>query len=253
MTIIPPTKNEDKVRAGMRLNTTPSDYMLLRRYSTEHFNIPEFSHGGVFDSNIIYSWNPYNSLVRGAFEIVRQICTNGAIGISELISSRIPIINRWEEHLAISNTQLQNKVQSIVKDRLKTMGDTRANVSTIQLLHRHAADRLESAPAFQKHRLQQIKFVTDVDEHLINYYNSSVLRDNNLASRSPSHLTEFDAWNLATEMSSHTEDNEKSSVGGLQRITNGLLFPAKDAKERTFDITPLASQFSNPEQAFFGA
>jgi hypothetical protein len=248
------TDSSKTLRSGVRSNTTHSNYLLLKKWSAEDFHIDGYLQGGDFTSNIIFTWNPFNSFVKGAFEIVRQICSNGMVGTSELINTKIPLINRWEEHLQIANIQIQNKVQGLVHDRLSSMGNERATVRHIQLINKHAQSRLESVTRDTEEytRLNQIGYISDVKEHLGDYYTNLAFGDTNIASRAPSHLTMFDAWNLATEMMSHTNESDESTTGGLQRMANGLLFPAKEEKNNLLDIKPILSHFSDPDQAFFG-
>lgn len=248
------TDSSKALRSGVRTNTTNSNYLLLKKWSAEDFHIDGYLQGGDFTSNILFTWNPFNSFVKGAFEIVRQICTNGMVGTSELINTKIPLINRWDEHLQIANIQIQNKVQSLVHDRLSSMGIERASIRHLQLINKHAATRLEDIErgTDEYTRLKQIGYISDVKEHLDGYYNDLVFADTNIASRAPSHLTMFDAWNLTTEMMSHTSENNESTTGGLQRMANGLLFPGKEEKNNLLDIKPILSHFSDPDQAFFG-
>jgi hypothetical protein len=248
-------KNETLTRSGLRLNTVPSDFMLMNRHSTEGFDVPGYLAGGAFSSSILFTWSPFTSFVRGAFEIVRQICSNGMVGTSELINSRIPLINRWEEHLQIANLQMQNKVSGLVQNRLGEMGHERASVADLQLIAKHAGIRkLETKNASERSRLDSIIAVSDPVNHLADYYHGNVFQDKSIAARVGGHLTQFDCYNLATELSTHTGETEESTTGALQRLANGLLFPAANSGGiREINRTPLLSAFSNPDQAFFGA
>jgi hypothetical protein len=247
-------KTENTTRSGLRLNTVPSDFMLMNRYSTEGFDVPGYLQGGAFTSNMLFTWNPFTSFVRGAFEIVRQICTNGMVGTTDLINSRIPLVNKWEEHLQIANMQMQNKVSSLVQTRLAEMGRERATVSTLQLLTKHAMNRKVKADNLsEKHRLDTIMRVSDPKLHLLDHYQPIVFDNSNIAARVPGHLTQFDCFNLATEICTHTTESDDSSVGALQKIANALLFPMNGSDTINLNTAPLLSAFSNPDQAFFGA
>lgn len=248
------TDNENVTRSGLRLNTVPSDFMLMNRYSTEGFDVPGYLQGGKFTSSMLFTWSPFTSFVRGAFEIVRQICSNGMVGTSELINSRIPLINRWEEHLQIANIQMQNKVSGLVTHRLSEMGTQRASIADLQLVARHAAIRKQEVGNLaEKRRLDAIIKVSDPIIHLSNHYQPNVFAEKNIAARVPGHLTQFDCYNLATELSTHTSESEDSTTGALQRLANGLLFPSNTDGIRELNRAPILSAFSNPDQAFFGA
>ena len=243
-------------RVGMRLNTTVSPIVLAKQWSTEGFHIDGYLDGGAFTSGITFGWSPFMNHVKGIFEIVRQICSNGMVGTSDLINSKIPLQNRWDEHLILANKQMQNMVQSKVATRLYEMGEQRAAVSILMAIAKHARCRLvnEDSNHAEDARLYQLANIADPKLHLGNYYEPHVFDDNNVGARVPGHLSMFDAWNLTTEMYTHTPEAEDSTNGGLQRLANGLLFPQMEStKGQIIDRIPLLSAFSDPDKAFFGA
>ena len=241
-------------RVGMRLNTTVSPITLSQQWSVEGFQIDGYLQGGSFSSGINFGWSPFMNYVRGIFEITRLICSNGMVGTSELINSKIPLMNRWEEHLAIANIQMQNMVQSKVATRLGEMAYNRATVNELQLVTKHIRERLNETKDFsESERLSGLVRVIDPIVHLSQYYNPAVFTDSNVSARLPGHLSDFDLWNIITEMYTHTTQSEESSDGGLQRLANKMLFPNVDiTKGRIIDVMPLESSFSNPDRAFFG-
>ena len=64
---------------------------------------------------------------------------------SDLINTKIPLVNRWEEHLAIAERQIQNAVVSNVTRRLASMGTERATVLELMKLVEIGRARLEDA------------------------------------------------------------------------------------------------------------
>lgn len=245
---------ESRTRAGLRLNTVSSDIMLMNRYDSAEFQVPGYVHGGKFQSNMLFNWSPFNTHVRGAFEIIREICTNGMIGSTELISHKIPMINRWEEHLEIASKQMQHSVKSLVSSRFSEMGHTRASVSDLQLIGDHVKNRKETTTNVNdRNRLDRLASVADPIAHCADFYNKNVFLDKNIAARAPGHLTQFDLFNIVTEVLSHTTGNEESSAGALQKFANKLLFPARDDQKIVPIRQPIASPFSDPDVAFFGA
>jgi hypothetical protein len=241
-------------RVGMRLNTTVSPIILSKQWSIENFQIDGYLQGGAFSSGINFGWSPFMNFVKGIFEIVRQICSNGMVGTSELINSKIPLMNRWEQHLDIANIQMQNLVQDKVATRLREMTHQRCNVNDLQLITKHARTRLDETVDINetKHLSNLISIINPII-HLSKYYKPNVFSDSNVAARLPGHLTEFDLWNVVTEMYTHTSEVENSSSGGLQRLANRMLFPNIDiTKGNVIDIMPIASSFSDPDRAFFG-
>ncbi len=255
----------DQQRRLLRLNTQ-GEVGLVKKWSDVEFTIPHYAQGGDFSSRLLYSWNPFHQHVKGIFQLTRLICTNGMIGMTDFLNTKVPLINRWEEHLHIANTQIQRKVEEKVIGRIGEMGNIRANVASMLRIAEHATKRLEDTfDLSQRGRLQRIAEIANPVKYLSEVYNESVFEDKNVAAHMPSHMSQFDAWNLTTEIMSHTEGTAKSSTGGLQRLANELMFPTEKAdrlvstNQGQFGIAmddnrsnvPL-SPFSSPERAFFG-
>lgn len=242
------------IRSGLRLNTTASRYTLTNKYSTESFQLANALVGGEFDSSVIYSWNPFTSFVRAAFEIVRLVCANGAVSTTELVNSRIPLLNRWQEHLDISNLQMQNSIKGIAAKRFDEMVESRAGVGELKLIAKHASARIDDGVTIdQRKRLERIRDVVDPMIHLTDYYSQASLVNSNIAAQLPSHLSSFDAWNCVTEILTHTSEVDNSSTGSLLAFANRLLFPTRESNSNHhLNTTPLLSSFSSPDVAFFG-
>jgi hypothetical protein len=173
------------------------------------------------------------------------------------LNSRIPLFNRWEEHLDIASRQIQNKVSSVVVGRIQTMAHERASVGDCLLLEQHAFDRIHSPGAkAQNEREHLMKLMAAVSprEHLGDVYKDVVFGDKTLASQLPAHLTSLDVYNIATELRSHTGEVKKSSDNALDRLANYFLFDRQD----NYDAAgarmnaPRLSAFSDPSRAFFG-
>jgi hypothetical protein len=245
-------------RNVMRLNTVANSGQILNKlWADDDFHVDGYLDGGEFSSRISFTWNPYSSSVRGVFEIIRQICSNGMVGVSDLINCRVPLINRWEEHLNIAAIQLRNLVQSSTSARLTEMQHERATVKELQLIKQHASERLDYAinitDPVKRQTLVNIGRVVDPERHLSDVYNSEVFSNAALGSRAPGHLSKMDAWNCVTEVFTHTLETSTSTGSALQRIANGIVFPAKDANKGVIaNHAPIKSAFSDPELAFFG-
>lgn len=246
-------------RNVMRLNTVSNSGLILNKlWSDEDFHVDGYLEGGEFSSRISFTWNPYNMAVKGVFEIIRQICSNGMVGISDLINCKVPLINRWDEHLDIAAIQLKNLVQSHSSARLAQMGQERATVKDLLLIKDHASERLDFAiniSDFEKrNQLVNIVRAADPQRHLADVYSDEVFGNSALAARAAGHLTKFDAWNLVTEMFTHTLETSTSTSSALQRLANGIVFPARDADKGILtNHVPVKSAFSDPELAFFGS
>jgi hypothetical protein len=213
--------------------------------------------GGKFTSRMAFRWNPFVKNVESLFQIIRLICENGMVGLASLCNTRIPLINRWEEHLDIAYKQIQNKVEAIATQRFRQMATERASVEEVTQLYRHAEHRVKGANKegrlTEAEKLARISKICNPVVHLGTVYNESVFRDQRLAAQHPAHLTTFDAYNMATEIRSHTVENDESTDHALDRFSNRILFERKDlASYAQRESQVRLSAFSNPDEAFFG-
>lgn len=246
-------------RRALQMNASGTqDFALSGVYNKREIIVPEYLSGGVFESQLMYNWNPFHQNIRGVFELVRLICTNGMVGVSDFMNTNIPMVNRWEEHLEIAARQIQNKVADKVAGRLKTMSDEQATVGELTLLSEHATSRMaaksDQLPE-ERERLTNIYKVVNPVFHCADHYKASVFSDTNVSAQLPGHLSMFDAFNIATEMYTHTNESEGSSGLALQRIANNLLFDTKAKREQRLSrmlLNPLRSAFSDVRTAFFG-
>jgi hypothetical protein len=236
----------------------PGSKLALRKVWSDHnIVVPGYAQGGEFTSQLSYTWNPFVKTINSAFDLVRLICTNGMVGTTTFLNTKIPLFNRWEEHLDIASRQIQNKVTSTVIARVQQMTNERASVADCLLLESHAFNRFYSgAPTdlAERNRLENIMRIVDPKIHLREVYRDGVFEDKALAAQLPGHLTHFDVFNIATELRSHTNAVGKSSDHALDRFANGVLFDNdRDyAKGIAGLTTPKLSMFSDPEAAFYG-
>lgn len=241
-------------------NTFSNMYGLSTHWSTTGIDVPVYKHGGKFHTELHFGWNPFIRTVNSAFMLIRLICTNGMMGLRSFLNSRIPLINRWQEHLEIANIQIQHKVGRMITDRLSDMGQERATVGETISANDHVTARIaaitqseDSPHGSDLDVLDRISGILDPKIHLSDVYQESVFTDRKLAAQTPAHLTVFDLYNIVTEVRSHTQDVESSTSRGLDMISNRLVFDRKNP----FQIVdrseaPPISPFSDPESAFFG-
>jgi hypothetical protein len=233
-----------------------SKIVLRKVWSNGEIQVPGYQAGGEFNSQLSFVWNPFVKTINSSFDLIRLICTNGMVGLTSFLNTRVPLFNRWEEHLDIASRQIQNKVSGIVVDRVQTMASERASVGECLLLEQHVFDRLYS-PAVkssdERSRLLALMTAVSPKTHLSTVYKDNVFTEKALAAQLPAHLSQFDAWNIATELRSHTNDSAKSSGNALDRFANGIMFDSGNytAAAGRFGAAKL-SAFSSPERAFFG-
>lgn len=251
---------KDKLSTKLHDNMVTNNFILGTKWSDQQITVPEYNDGGEFKSELLFGWSPFVSTVNSMFMLYRMICENGMRGLTRFLNTKIPLINRWEEHLDMANMQIQNKVNSVVKGRLGAMSHERATVAELCQVADYARarigktrERMESLTHEQFERLQRIAAITDPVMHSGKVYRENVFTDSRLAAQMPGHLTTLDAYNLATEVRSHTPEIEGASTLALDRFNNDLVFNRKDLTQHAAQFTkPRLSVFSNPDQAFFG-
>jgi hypothetical protein len=237
---------------------TESDIVLRKVWSKSEITVPGYAAGADFNSELSFVWNPFVKTINSSFDLVRLICTNGMVGLTSFLNTKVPLLNRWDEHLDIASRQIQNKVDGIITDRVQSMAAERASVADCLLLEQHAFDRLiggsEKSPA-ERERLKNIVAAVAPKYHLHNTYRDSVFADKNIAAQLPAHLSNFDVFNIATELRSHTQEVGKSSNNAMDKFANGVLFDRDDnfmASASRF-MAPKAASFSSVDRAFFGS
>lgn len=222
--------------------------------------VPGYKAGGNFNSELSFVWNPFVKTVNSAFDLVRLICTNGMVGLTSFLNTKVPLFNRWDEHLDIAARQIQNKVNATVVERVQRMRDERASVADCLLVASHAFSRMtveggNNLSVEQRVRLERVFNIANPRTHLDGVYRSEVYEDKNLAAQLPGHLTNLDVFNIATEIRTHSNETSKSSNFALDKLANGLLFDGDtDAMVGVSSLStlPRLSSFSDDEAAFFG-
>jgi len=247
----------DENTRGLRVhrNQISRDIILGKKWSDNGIQVPAYREGGKFRTELHFGWNPFVQTVNSAFMLWRLICTNGMEGLTSFLNTRIPLINRWEEHLDIANRQIQNKVNSMVTQRLSAMGHERATVAETMLVAQHAQARLLNSPR-RGDALTRLSSIIDIVHpvlHLGSVYRSNVFEDKRLAEQMPAHLSTFDVFNMASEIRTHSDEVEGSTGHALDRFCNRILFDRKDMTQAASRYTmPQQSSFSDPDTAFFG-
>lgn len=236
-----------------------ADAIALRKvWSNSEIEVPGYQQGGQFTSQLSFTWNPFERMINSQFDLVRLICTNGMVGLTSFLNSKIPLINRWEEHLEIANRQIQNKVNSSVIERVKGMSMERASVADVLLLEQHIAARLEHESNFSQEtrdRLFNMLNVVAPRTHLSNVYRNGVFEDKVLAAQLPAHISLFDAFNVATELRTHTNETSKSGNTGLDKMANTILFDREGGftAHASRYTAPKALSWTDADAAFVGA
>lgn len=256
-------KNELPLHRGSprkRNQEGESDIILRKVWSKGDIIVPGYKGGADFQSQLSFKWNPYEKTINSAFDLIRLICTNGMVGLTSFLNNKVPLLNRWEEHLDIASRQIQNKVASTVEARVDRMASAPASVGDCLLLEEHAFERLHSPQSSSTideemyTKLLRLLAAVSPSQNLESVYREAVFTDKTLAKQLPAHLSQFDAFNIATELRTHTAQTGKSSDHALDRFANQLLFEVEDNYSAAAAAigAPKRAAFSDPERAFFG-
>lgn len=232
------------------------EWNLGKKWSDSPISIPEYNAGGEFKSELHFAWSPFVRTVNSAFMLYRMICTNGLRGLRSFMSTRVPLENRFEEHLEIANRQIQTKIDGVVSRRLGQMGQERATVGELQRVGDFAQKRLDDSMIISDAEVERLNNIMDSvtpEMHLDGIYKENVFKDKSLADQHPGHMTVFDVYNMATEIRSHTGATESATDRSLDMFGNDLIFDRKDLTQRSARFSgPKISSFSDPDLAFHG-
>lgn len=245
-------KNTDKI-AVVHKNTF-GNVALGAKWSDHNITVPEYDQGGHYSSELHFAWNPFVKTVNSVFMLYRLICTNGMMGMRSFLNTKIPLVNRWEEHLEIANAQIQNKVNTMVTQRLGQMSNERATLAEVILLANHAQKRLKANNENNIDRLHSIVNIASPEMHLRDVYRDEAFTNINVANQLPSHLSTYDVYNMTTEVRTHTNAATASTVAALDKLANGLIFDRKQNPSTSIGSgqQPSLHMFSDPDRAFFG-
>ena len=228
-------------------------------HSDVEIEIPAYADGGQLSSQLSFAWSPFQQFVNTSFELVRLICANGMTGLTSFLNNKIPLVNNWEEHLAIANKQIQNTVSGMIVRRMDEMTRLHATVRDCQRVVDYCQARLDSAPD-NHHNEKALKilrdnaYIANPEFHLKGHYAPGVFNDRRLSDQTESHLSLFTLWNMLTEISTHTFVGEGESNFGIQKHANEIVFDRGIATKTTMNAgrVQLSSAFSNAEAALVG-
>lgn len=250
-------QNKNGISTHLQDNLTSRHFVLGCSWDASQFYIDQLAGDGTFENELLFGWSPFNKDVSSAFMLKQTSTGNSIRGMSSFLRKRIPLINRWEEHLDIACKQLQVRINSEVKRRFEKMVIERASVQELMLISEHAKCRLDKGPnmigSAAEVRLRRIHHAANPILHTNKVYKESVFTDMRLAAQRKGHLTVFDAYNLSTEIRTHTNECDGSSTLALDRFANDLIFNHHDLTQYGARWeAPKAAVFKDTESAFFG-
>jgi len=216
----------DKFNRAQRHSNSTNAIRLQNQYSNVEMQIKEYKSGGDVSSRLSFGWDPFQAHIRAVFQLVRLICSNGMVGVSDFMNTKIPVVNNWQEHMAIANAQIQNKMTSIIDQRMGVMAHTPATVRDCQRVLAACVERVnDHNNQVDKRALEHIRnvmLVVDPELHLQSHY-GDVMNNRSLSDQMASHLSEFAVWNMLTEIASHTTGSDRNTDFALHKHANELL------------------------------
>lgn len=212
-----------------------------------YFDIASLGEGGNFKNRIVYKWNPFEANISTTIEVERLICSNGMVGISPLVTKKVPIINDWERHLEIVSLQIQPNVSALLQDRFIKMSDTHASVANVIEARGMLFDRSQLKAVESSQQLSELIKMTDVESRLKGIYSDVVFRGQG-GRAAASDITQFDLFNILTEACSHTAGTDSSNER-IQKFLNKMTF---DMQKNEISGNAKISQESDHRRVFFG-
>jgi hypothetical protein len=238
-------------------NLVTKRYVLGAKWGASHIVVPQYKGAGDFENELLFGWSPFNKDVNSAFMLKQTQTGNVLRGMASFLKKRIPLMNRWEEHLDIACKQLQVRIESEVKRRFAIMGTERASIQELQLVYDHAKTRIDKGQNLKgsvaEVRLQKIMHAMNPVLHSNKVYKEQVFTDKRLAAQRKGHLSVFDTYTLATEARTHAKEVDGSSNLALDRFSNDLIFNHTDLTQYGARYEGMKyTAFDGVEQAFYG-
>ena len=250
------TNAVDNVFKRYRANGLDARHEMGREWGKFPFEVRggDIKEGGDIEMRVRYSWSPFSNSVGTLLEVERLICLNGMTAMSNLFNMRVPLINQWEDNLNIAYSQIKDVARELFNQRLDDMKDTRASVELMGMIEDFANRRNGEYGAVDQNERQRLRYIAKMAspvENLKGSYNMDILKNRSLGAHAESHMTQLDAWNMLTELDSHTSETADASSHQIQKIISRLVFDG--------GFTPIAmkpvkiSQDSDFNRAFFSA
>ena len=231
--------NQLRHRNGVFLGGESEDFFM---------DVEGLGSGGAFRNRLIYRWSPFDKNIQTTIEVERLVCANGMVGMAPLVTRETPVINDIDRNLDIIDMHLRPEMSRILQERFANMSHNRASVSDVLEANRIIYERLRSNQANEHDFkiLQGLANVTKLD-HLKGVF-SDKLFSSSAARTAPSDLTQYDLFNIMTEMCSHTMADEYGNRQA-QHFINKIVF---DTVKNEVSGNVKKSQESDHRRAFFG-
>jgi hypothetical protein len=229
---------------------------LGREWRRFDLDINALGRGGEFNNKLSYYWSPFSANIKTSFEVERLVCHNGMLAVSPFAIYEVPIISDWENNLNIVTVQLVDKFKHIISHRFHQMSETRASVYDVDQVNQHLKNNVSKhlKTDVNFHDFNKIQQLTNVQANLGRFYQQDVLNDAKKMKAASSHITQYDLFNMVTEISSHMADNSED-LAKLNRFANRLTFDelAQGEQLNVNSQAIILSCESDHQRAFFAS
>lgn len=209
------------------------------------------SEGGQFDVHIGFNWSPFSLDINSQLSLLRLVCSNGLVAQSPIMHHRIPMMNAWEDNLAISNDVIGHSFHKLVGPRLAALTEERISVHDALMMRSFLNDLSTSKQATGA----QLLALNNMLELIEPVFTDEVMSlSKNMLKFVHAPITGFDALNVATECATHYVGEDRSKVKA-ELFANSLIFSEDRQRNIRTDLDKLmvdVHTFDNPDQAFFG-
>lgn len=211
------------------------------------------SDGLQFAVDIGFEWSPFSLDIDSLLSLIRLACYNGLTVTDPIMNHKIPVMNGWEENLAIANEVLSHSFYHKVGPRLAQLQDEMINMHDAMGL----CDLIGSALGDKKEgTIINHNEVVRIHD-LLNPVVTSEVRgmQKNLLKFIGAPITAFDAMNVATELATHHINPWSPAAKKLAGFANNLLFSELRQNNLAVNLDNLVMDtkvFANTDRAFFG-
>ena len=211
------------------------------------------SDGLQFAVDIGFEWSPFSLDIDSLLSLVRLACYNGLTVTDPIMSHKIPVMNGWEENLAIANEVLSHSFYHKVGPRLAELQNEMINMHDAMGL----CDLISSALGDKKEGTiinhNEVVRIHDLLDPVVTSDIRSMQK--NLLKFIGAPITAFDAMNVATELATHHINPWSPSAKKLAGFANNLLFSELRQNNLAVNLDNLVMDtkvFADTDRAFFG-
>ena len=222
---------------------------------TSNFEYEAFqTAGGEFQIAQGFAWSPFSLDIQAALELLRVLCSNGLVVTDPIMNHKIPVMNGWEENLAIANDVIRHAFDHKVGPRIAAL--------PTEMISMHDAMGLIDIIGGCIHGNGKRDLVYSHNDLVAIHEKLEPLvtpevraMQKNVLKFIPVPITAFDAMNVATECATHYLDPFSGPASKLSNFANNLLFSESRQKNLDVNLDSLVMDtkvFSSADQAFHG-